>query len=49
MFVVIVLLAAVDAEIGPAAGVDVAAEVRLLFFSFTYRGRKIGLRIKKIE
>ena len=48
MFVVIVLLPAVDFEIGPAA-VNAATGVRLLFFSFTYRGRKIGLRSPGFE
>ena len=45
----IVLLLTVEVEIGSVAGVDVAAGVLLLFFSFLYRGRKVGLRSPGFE
>lgn len=40
--VMIVLRLDVEAQIGSAVGVNVAAGVLLLFFSFLCRGRKIG-------
>ena len=45
----IVLRLDVEAQIGSAVGVNVAAGVLLLFFSFLYRGRKIGLRSPGFE
>ena len=40
----------VEAEIGSTAGIDVAVGIYCcIFFSFLYRGRKIGLRSTGFE